>query len=100
MEIIMGDFNIIAVGQEFQTSQILSDYVQIVTEPTHISRSLLDHIYIHKHILDSKDDVDFSVTTVHFSDHDAVKFTLHYQEYIVLRVTFSQEKQLQYDYYN
>ena len=44
-------------------------------------------------------DIDFNVITVHFSNHDAVKYTLDYQEEIVLRVTFSQKKQLQYDYY-
>ena len=71
----MGDFNINALCQDSQISQILSDYVQTDTEPTHISGSLLDHIYIHKHVLDSMD-VDVNVITVHFSDQDAVKFTL------------------------
>lgn len=73
----MGEFNINALHQNSQISQILRDYVQIVTDPTHIFGSLLDHIYIHKHFLDSIN-VHVNVLTYHFSDHDAVKFTLHY----------------------
>ena len=38
-EIIMSNFNVNALGQYSQISQILSNYVQIVTEPTHISGS-------------------------------------------------------------
>ena len=53
--------------------------MQIATDPTYISGSLLDLIYLHMHILDSMK-VHIDVITYRFSDHDAVKFTLHYQE--------------------
>lgn len=51
--IIMSDFNINDLHQDCQIWQILSNYVQVMTEPTHISGSLLNHIYIQKYILDS-----------------------------------------------
>ena len=52
---------------------VLSNYVQIVSNSTHLYGSLLDHVYILKEFL-SETDVTGSKIDVHFSDHDAVKF--------------------------
>lgn len=43
---ILGDFNIIAIEQNSQVSQLLLDYVETVFKQTEISGSLLDHVYI------------------------------------------------------
>ena len=74
VDIILGDFNINGYNENVRLSNMLTSYDQIVTVSTHISGSLLDHVYIHK---------DFSakvkmhkVVNVFFSDHDAVKFRI------------------------
>ena len=46
--IILGDFDINSTEQDSQNSQLLSDYMQILSEPTQISGSLLNHVYIKK----------------------------------------------------
>ena len=46
--IILGDFDINSTEQNSQNSQLLSDYMQILSEPTQISGSLLNHVYIKK----------------------------------------------------
>ena len=51
---------------------VLSSCNQIVTASTHISASLLDHVYIHQEL--SKKLNTQSVIDIYFSDHDAVKF--------------------------
>ena len=76
-DIILGDFNINALEKNTQIFQILSNYIQVVTEPTQISGALLDHVFIRKQIMQDFD-VQNIVITTHFSDHDAVflKFKL------------------------
>ena len=49
------------------------DYLQIVKMPTFISGSLLDHVYIRQA---NKGNIDCSVISVYYSDHDAIKITL------------------------
>ena len=51
---------------------MLSSYNQIVAASTHISGSLLDHVYIHQEF--SNELNIQSVVNIYFSDHDAVKF--------------------------
>ena len=75
-DIILGDFNIDHFHKEEKTlSFLMDDYEQIVNRPTHISGSLLDHVYIKK-ILFETFNVSCTVEAVYFSDHDAVKIVL------------------------
>ena len=46
VDIILGDFNINGFNENIQLSHILSRYDQLVNTSTHISGSLLDHVYI------------------------------------------------------
>ena len=48
-------------------------YLQIVKMPKFISGSLLDHVYIRKA---NKGNIDSSVISVYYSDHDAIKITV------------------------
>ena len=72
VHIILGDFNINAFQENGSLENVLSSYNQIVTASTHISGSLLDHVYIHQEF--SKEPNMQSVIDIYFSDHDAVKF--------------------------
>ena len=69
---IFRDFNINALEGNDYMSQYLSNYKMIVTSPTHISGSLLDHVYVLYNFFEN-----FKVTSymksVYSSDHDAVK---------------------------
>ena len=69
---IFRDFNINALEGNDYMSQYLSNYKMIVTSPTHISGSLLDHVYVLYNFFEN-----FKVTSymksAYFSDHDAVK---------------------------
>ena len=47
----------------------------IVTTPTHIDGSLLDHIYVRKQLLCAFD-VTTIVKSIFFSDHDVVKIKI------------------------
>ena len=69
---IFGDFNINALEGNDYMSQYLSNYKMIVTSPTHISGSLLDHVYVlHNFFQNFK--VTNYIKSVPYSDHDAVK---------------------------
>ena len=71
IHMIFGDFNINALEGNDYISQYLSNYKMLVTSPTHISGSLLDHFYVLHNYFGN-----FTVTnymkSVYFSDHDAV----------------------------
>ena len=73
IHIILGDFNINAFLPNAQLDNVLSGYNLIVDEPTHLSGSPLDHVYIKKDLM-SKMNVKCIVKNIFFSDHDAVKF--------------------------
>ena len=78
IDIIMGDFNINALNsEERHIRRILSSYDMVVTEPTHISGSLLDHVYISKS-LSAHLQCSSNISTMYFSDHEAVKVSLKY----------------------
>ena len=66
VNIILGYFNI-------RLSHILSRHDQLVNTTTHISGSLLDHVYIRQEF---PKQVTRDVVSIYFSDHDATKFKL------------------------
>ena len=69
---IFGDFNINALEGNDYMSQYLSNYKMIVTSPTHISGSLLDHAYVLHNFFENFKGTNY-MKSVYFSDHDAVK---------------------------
>ena len=72
-DINMGDFNINYFEGYTRLLHVLSNYAQVVSNSTHLSESLLDHVYISKEFL-SETDVNGSIIDIYFSDHDAAKF--------------------------
>ena len=79
IDVILGDFNINYFNEKesYNLKNILEStlgYQQIVSKPTFLSGSLLDHVYIRSHKFKS---VDNSVIGVYYSDHDAVKILFH-----------------------
>ena len=77
IHIILGDFNINAFeeNKNKKLKEVLINYNQILEEPTHISGSLIDQVYIKK-IFQDQIDIHATIKNTHFSDHDAVKITL------------------------
>ena len=75
IDIILGDFNVNALNGNNYFADYLTDYKQVVTEPTHISGSLIDHIYIHDNLFQVVN-IETLVKNVYFSDHDAIKLIL------------------------
>lgn len=74
--IIVGDFNINALDSEENfLNQYLREYRMIIDSPTHVSGSLIDHMYIHKELFEYFT-FDVLIQPVYFSDHDAVKLSL------------------------
>ena len=76
-DLVLGDFNIdILNGTNINLQNVLSNYTLLVNKGTHISGSLLDHVYFKNEIL-QKFSVDKTETvSIYFSDHDVVKFRL------------------------
>ena len=76
-DLVLGDFNIdILNGTNINLQNVLSNYTLLVNKGTHISGSLLDHVYVKNEIL-QKFSVDKTETvSIYFSDHDVVKFRL------------------------
>ena len=70
MDIILGDFNVNAFQEYGRLRNVLSSYNDIVAVSTHISGSLLDHVYIHQEF--SKELNMQSVIDIYFSDHDTL----------------------------
>ena len=73
--IIIGDFNIdIATGKESECQRLLcgQGWFQLVTQPTCISGSLLDHVYIRSVDLNAKLPLVVNVDC-YYSDHDIIK---------------------------
>ena len=50
-DFVVGDFNIDAFNKNIHLQRVLSNYTQLVKEPTHLSGSLLDHVYVKNSIL-------------------------------------------------
>jgi hypothetical protein len=68
--IIMGDFNINLLDMNTEFEQFMEGYkvTQVIKTPTHISGSLLDHIYLSQKCQRYKT----AIISVYYSDHDAV----------------------------
>ena len=76
IHIILRDFNLNALTNEnYFVTEFLSEYVQVVDEPTHISGSLIDHVYVHNTVTKAFH-LRSLVKAVYFSDHEAVKIQL------------------------
>ena len=71
VQIILGDFNIdyLKPDSDFLRNN-LNDYEMIVDGATHISGTLIDHIYIEKDF-EKRYDIKIHKTPVYYSDHDA-----------------------------
>ena len=73
IDIILGDFNINAFETLPNDLLFLSEkYEMIVQEPTHISGSIIDHVYIRK-IFKNQFNISCLVKNIYFSDPDAVR---------------------------
>ena len=57
------------------SSSALTNFIQIVKEPTHLSGSLIDHVYIHQDLLGIVN-AEVKNFDVYFSDHDAIQISL------------------------
>ena len=77
IDIIAGDFNydLLKVLQN-KFLDIFTDHVQMINKSTHISGSLIDHVYIKKTLMENFF-TNVSVGNVYFSDHGAVRITVH-----------------------
>ena len=76
VDIIVGDFNKNVLGKPLATIlSALANFIQIVKEPTYLSGSLIDHVYIHQDLLGNVN-VKVKNFDVYFSDHDAIQVSL------------------------
>ena len=75
INILLGDFNVDYFAAKDILDEVLSDYVMVVTEPTHIDGSLLDHIYLKKGWFHEYDVLSL-VKSIFFTDHDIVKIKI------------------------
>ena len=60
---------------ENKVSDIFTDHVQMVNKPTHISESLIDHVYIKKNLME-KSFTNAAVGNIYVSDHDSVRIVI------------------------
>ena len=76
INIIAGDLNydILKVSQN-NFLDIFADPVEMVNKPTHISGSLINHVYIKKAFM-AEFFTNVTVENIYFSDHDAVRITI------------------------
>ena len=69
--LVLGDFNISANSDSYiKTFFEKSGFSQIIEHPTHDSGSLIDHIYVNKHLSDRK--LECHQNSVYYSDHDMI----------------------------
>ena len=54
---------------------IFTDRVQTVNKPTHISGSLIEHVYLKKDLMEEF--FTNATENIYFSDHDAVRIKIH-----------------------
>ena len=76
VDIIAGDFscNLLKVIEN-KLLDIFTDHVQMVNKPTHISGSLIDHVYITKTLMEEFS-TNVTVENIYFSDHDALRIVI------------------------
>ena len=73
VDIILGIFNINVFGKPvINLSSALTNFIRTVKEPTYLSASLIDHVYIHQDLLGNVN----AEVNVYISDHDAVQISL------------------------
>lgn len=78
---MLGDFNIDPLCNEVYADidNVLTEYVVMVTEPTHNDGGLLDHMYLQIQFLMGKQ-ANSKLDSVHISDYDAVKTNILKEE--------------------
>ena len=91
VDIVIRDFNINALHENNSLLRVLSAYNQVVTKSTHISGSLLDHVYVHKEFSRT---LSVYVIDIYFSYHNAVKpkFIWHFNMYINLLLSLREKR--------
>ena len=77
IQIILGDFDTDAFNSNNNASlsKSLERYFMVVRDPTHLSGSLIDHVYLSNATLD-KLHVTAKIKNIYFSDHDTVNLEL------------------------
>ena len=76
IDIIRGDFNYdLLKVTENKLPDIFGDHFQRVNKVTHISGSLIDHVYVKK-TFKQKFSINLTVENIYFSDHDAVRIAI------------------------
>ena len=73
---------------------MFTDHVQMANKPTHISGSLIDHVYINKALMEEYF-TNVTVENIYFLDHDAVRiqFTKIMLIFILIhKICYSQVK--------
>ena len=77
IDIVLGDFNINTLnGANVNLQDIFLNYTLLVNEPTHISGSLIDHVYVYNETFQKLLPSKTEAPRIYFSDHNAVKFRL------------------------
>lgn len=78
---LLGNFNIYPLSNEVHADidNVLTEYVVMVTEPTHNDGGLLDHMYLQIQFLMGKQ-ANSKLDSVHISDYDAVKTNILKEE--------------------
>ena len=76
VDIIAGDFNL---KPNAQLDSILSLFDQLVSEPTHLGGSILDHVYV-KASFRIQCNVSVSIERIFFSDHESVRININEKE--------------------
>ena len=75
LDIILGDFNIGELRKTERLQNILSQFTQLVKQPTHIGGACLDHIYIKSSFLETYN-IETNVFGIYFSGHDGVRIEI------------------------
>ena len=70
------NFNIIALANGNNLRNILSEYEVLNQDPTHISGSLLDYVYIRREAVQEVSLETIQTVSAYFSDHEPVKSKL------------------------
>ena len=77
LDTIAGNFNygLLKVLQD-KFLDIFTNHVQMINKPTYISRSLIDHVYIKKALMEEFF-TNVTVENIYFTDHDAIRIAIH-----------------------
>ena len=74
IDILVGDFNhnLLKVSER-NLLDTFTHHIQKVIKPTHISRSLIDHVYIKKTLMMEESSTNVSVKNIYFLDDDSLR---------------------------